>query len=52
MLTDLINRIPEIDSYDGTAPGSSRWEQTSRCDASVGKACAGLGAPEASALST
>lgn len=48
MLTDLINRILEIDSYDGVAPGSPRWEQTRPCDATVGKACAGLGlgAPE------
>lgn len=48
MLTDLINRILEIDSYDGAAPESPRWEQTRRCDATVGKACAGLGlgAPE------
>lgn len=49
MLTDLINRTLEIDSYDGAAPGSSHEEQTHRCDAAVGRACAGLGlgAPEA-----
>lgn len=52
MLTDLINRILEIDSYDGAAPGSLHWEQTRRCDATVGKACAGLGlgAPEVQCL--
>lgn len=43
MLTDLINRILEIDSYDGAAPGSPHWEQTRRCEVTVGKACAGLG---------
>lgn len=52
MLTDLIDRILEIGSYDGAAPGSSPWEQTHCCDATVGKACAGLGlgAPEADRL--
>lgn len=43
MLTDLINRTLEIDSYDGAAPGRSHQEQTRRCDATVGKACAILG---------
>lgn len=49
MLTDLINRTLEIDSSDGAAPGRSHEEQTRRCDATVGKACAilGLGALEA-----
>lgn len=49
MLTDLINRTLEIDSYDGAAPGSARREQTHCCHAAVGKACAGLGlgAPQA-----
>lgn len=52
MLTDLIDRILEIGSYDGAAPGSSPWEQTRCCDATVGKACAGLrlGTPEANHL--
>lgn len=43
MLTDLINRTLEIDSYDGAAPGRSHQEQTGRCDTSVGKACVSLG---------
>ena len=43
MLTDPINRTLEIDSRDAAAPGCSHEEQTRRCDATVGKACAVLG---------
>lgn len=49
MLTDLINRTLEIDSYDGAAPGRSHEQQTRCCDITVGKSCAilGLGVLEA-----
>ena len=43
LLTDPINRTLEIDSLDAAAPGCSHEEQTRRCDATVGKACAVLG---------
>lgn len=43
LLTDPINRTLEIDSPDAAAPGCSHEEQTRRCDATVGKACAVLG---------
>ena len=43
MLTDPINRTLEIDSHDAAASGCSHEEQTRRCDATVGKACAVLG---------